>query len=153
MGSSARRGAALLLGIAVGCAVSAPVATVLAPLDPKLDRVVYVTTNRSREDVVASLRRGGFAVVSDARDTSVVVAVQLGSVRDHDPRCGTLQNVTYTVYQGGVRTSVIRGRGWTGASCEPTIFAQMNAVLFRLFGPGSAPPGEEGAPPPPGPHP
>jgi len=145
-----------MLGVAIGCAnARTPLATVLAPLDPKLDRVVYVTTNRAREDIVASLKRAGFAVASDARDTSVVVAVQLGNVRDHDPTCGTLQNVTYTIFQSGVRTSVIRGRGWTGASCEPTIFAQMNVVLFHLFGPGSAPPEQElgGPPSPPGPHP
>lgn len=138
--------ALLLAGAASACTnLAPPRARVLAPLDPELDRVVYVTTNHSREDVVAWLKKAGFRVASDARDTSVVVEVSLGGIRADDPTCGTLRNVSYVVRQAGVRTAVIKGRGWTGASCERNVYAQMNLVLFRLFGPGSEPYDEAGA--------
>jgi hypothetical protein len=137
----------LCLAAATACAnVQAPRAKVLAPLDPRLDRVVYVTTSRAREDIVASLKKAGFHVAADARETSVVVAVRLGGIRGRDPECGTLQNVSYHVSQGGVLTAVIKGRGWTSANCEPNVYAQMNLVLGHLFGPGSAPLEEAGAP-------
>jgi len=129
--------ALLLLVAAGGCAnVVAPRVQVLAPLDPKLPRVVYVTTNLAREDVVGALKQAGFAVASDARETSIVLEVKLGSVRSRTDSCGTLRNVVYGLRQGGVLVAVIKGRGWTGASCTPNVYVEMNAVLDRLFGPG-----------------
>ena len=135
--SRGRWGALLLVALAVACAnIKPPVAKVLSPIDPNLERVVYVTTRRSREDVVAAFKRAGFRVASDARETSIVVEVSHGGVRNQDARCGTLQNVSYTVLQGGVRVAIIKGRGWTSPSCDPNIYAQMNLVLAHLFGQG-----------------
>ncbi|HZO09157.1 MAG TPA: hypothetical protein VFC77_07255 [Myxococcota bacterium] len=151
--SVAKAGALLVAFVAAAaCAdIRPPRAKVLAPLDPRLDRVVYVTTTRARETIVASLKQAGFRVAADARETSVVVAVKLGGVRARDPKCGTLQNVSYDVFQGGVRTAVIKGRGWTGANCEPNVYDQMNLVLAHLFGPGSGPLEAAGAPEAPAP--
>ena len=133
----ARAGALLLVAAAIACAnTQPPVAKVLAPLDPDLERVVFVSTTRSREDVVAAFKRSGFRVATDARETSIVVEVRHGGVRNRDARCGTLQNVSYVVLQGGVRTAIIKGRGWTSPSCDPSIYAQMNLVLAHLFGQG-----------------
>jgi hypothetical protein len=152
MGASRWRCGALLLVVAAGACANhaAPRAKVLAPLDPSLDRVVYVTTNRAREDVVAALKQAGFRVAADARETSIVVEVKLGGIRSRTPSCGTLRNVSYGVRQGGVLIAVIRGRGWTGASCTPNIYTEMNVVLSHLFGPGSALPDEEAELPHPG---
>src|SRR5215470_2995213 len=133
----ATAGGLLLVAAAVACAnIKPPVAKVLSPLDPDLERVVFVTTSRSREDVVAAFKRSGFRVASDARETSIEVQVRHGGVRSSDARCGTLQNVSYVVLQGGVRVAIIKGRGWTSPSCEPNIYAQMNLVLAHLFGQG-----------------
>src|SRR5262245_48281807 len=127
--SRAWAGALFLVATAIACAnVQPPVAKVLAPLDPDLDRVVFVPTTRYREDVVAAFKRSGFRVATDARETSIVVEVRHGGVRNRDDRCGTLQNVSYVVLQGGVRAAIIKGRGWTSANCE-NIYAQMNLVL------------------------
>ena len=135
--SRARAGALLLVAAAIACAnVRPPLAKVLAPLDPDLERVVFVSTTRSREDVVAAFKRSGFRVATDARETSIVVEVRHGGVRTRDERCGTLQNVSYTVLQGGVRAAIIKGRGWTSPNCDPNIYAQMNLVLAHLFGQG-----------------
>jgi hypothetical protein len=130
-------GAMLLVAAAIACAnVRPPVAKVLAPLDRDLERVVFVSTTRSREDVVAAFKRSGFRVATDARETSIVVEVRHGGVRNRDDHCGTLQNVSYVVIQGGVRAAIIKGRGWTSPSCDPNIYAQMNLVLAHLFGQG-----------------
>jgi hypothetical protein len=152
MGRSRWRGPALLLLVAAGaCAnVQAPRTKVLAPLDPSLDRVLYVTTDRAREDVLAALKQAGFTIATDARQTSIMLEVRLGGVRDRSPRCGKLRNVSYGLRQGGILIAVIKGRGWTGASCRPNVFDQMNGTLAQLFGPGSAPAGGEGAEPRPG---
>jgi len=143
-------GARLLLVAACACAnVVAPQLKVLAPLDPSLDRVLYVTSSGAREDIVASLKQAGFTIAADARETSIVLDVKLGSVRSRSDRCGTLRNVSYGLRQGGVLIAMIRGRGWTGASCTPNLYTEMNLALAHLFGPGSAPAGEGRAPPPP----
>ena len=145
-----RGGARLLLVAACACAnVVAPQLKVLAPLDPSLDRVLYVTSSGAREDIVASLKQAGFTIAADARETSIVLDVKLGSVRSRSDRCGTLRNVSYGLRQGGVLIAMIRGRGWTGASCTPNLYTEMNLALAQLFGPGSAPAGERRAPPPP----
>jgi hypothetical protein len=126
------RGLLLLLVLASACtSVVPPRARVLAPLDPGLGRVLYVTTTDARENVLADLKQAGFQVASDARETPLVLVVKLGNVRSRR-KCGSLRNVVYELRQVGVLVAVIKGRGWTGA-CDPSILRDMNAVLARLF--------------------
>jgi hypothetical protein len=137
---AARSALPLLLFAAAACANVVPPSTrVLAPLAPDLPRVLYATTNAAREDVVGALEQAGFAVASDARETSIVLEVRIGTARTRSDECGALRNMVYTVYQGGVRVAVIKGRGFTGASCHPNVHEEMNAALDRYFGPGRAP--------------
>jgi len=122
----------LLLVAAVACTTPvAPVTRVLGPLDPGLERLLYVTTNAELENVVADLRLAGFETTADARRTPLVLLVKLGKARSTNS-CGSLRNVVYQLRQGGVVVAVIKGRGWIG-SCHPSILGGMNAALAHLF--------------------
>ena len=124
--------ALLLLVAALGCtSFVAPSTRVLGPLDPGLERLLYVTTNRERENVIADLKLAGFETTADARETPLVLVVNLGSTRGTSS-CGTLRNVTYHLRQAGVVIAVIKGRGWIG-SCNPSILRDMNAALAHIF--------------------
>ena len=128
----AKPAALLLLVAALGCtSLVAPSTRVLGPLDPGLERLLYVTTNRERENVIADLNLAGFETTADARETPLVLVVNLGSTRGTSP-CGTLHNVTYHLRQAGVVIAVIKGRGWIG-SCNPSILRDMNAALAHIF--------------------
>lgn len=127
-----RAGALLLLAGLVACTTYvAPTTRVLGLIDPDLDRLLYVTTNAERENVIADLELAGFATTIDARATPLVLVVKLGSVRQ-SKSCGALRNVIYQLRHGGVVVAVIKGRGWTG-SCDPSILRDMNAALAHLF--------------------
>ena len=124
--------ALLLLVAAVACTTPvAPSTRVLGPLDPDLPRLLYVTTNLARENVVADLKLAGFAATSDARETPLVLVVKLGRARATQA-CGSLRNVVYQLREAGVVVAVIKGRGWIG-SCNPSILGGMNAALAHLF--------------------
>jgi hypothetical protein len=126
------RGLLLLLAGAVACTTAVPPRTqVLGLLDPDLDRLLYVTTNAERENVIADLELAGFATTIDARETPLVLVVKLGSPR-RSKTCGSLRNVIYQLRNAGVVAAVIKGRGWTG-SCDPSILREMNAALAHLF--------------------
>jgi hypothetical protein len=124
--------AALLLAGATACtSLVSPTTRVFAPLDPGLERILYVTTNAQREAVLAELKLAGFASTSDTSETPLVLVVRLGSARQTSS-CGSLRNVSYALRQSGVIVAAIKGRGWVG-SCSPSILRDMNAVLAHLF--------------------
>ena len=122
----------LLLAAALGCTTPVPPSTrVLGPLDPGLERVLYVTTNRERENVIADLKLAGFEATTDASATPLVLVVSLGSTRATSS-CGEVRNVSYHLRQAGVVIAIIKGRGWIG-SCNPSILRDMNAALAHIF--------------------
>jgi len=122
----------LLLACAVACTSLVPPSTrVLGLLDRNLERVLYVTTNAERENVIADLEFAGFRTTTNAQETPLVLIVRLGNVRGTQS-CGSLRNVSYQLYQAGFVVAVIKGRGWTG-SCNPSILRDMNAALAHLF--------------------
>lgn len=124
--------ALFLMAAALGCTTPvAPHTRVLGPLDPGLERMLYVTTNKERENVIADLKLAGFEATADASATPLVLVVSLGSTRGTSS-CGTLHNVTYHLRQAGVVIAIIKGRGWIG-SCNPTILRDMNAALAHIF--------------------
>lgn len=123
---------ALLLPAVACSSIVPPQTQVLAPVDPSIPRLLYVTTNGQREALLSALQASGFSITSDARETTLVLVVRFGGVRTNRP-CGTLRNVIYDLRQRGARIAVIKARGWTG-SCSPNILREMGAELARLFG-------------------
>lgn len=121
----------LLAGAAACTSLVAPIPRVFAPLDPGLERILYVSTGVQREAILAELKLAGFASTSDTSETPLVLVVRLGRARQANS-CGSLRNVAYELRQAGVSVAVIKGRGWVG-SCSPSILRDMNAVLAHLF--------------------
>lgn len=130
-----RSGPVLLLALAasLSCAsIEPPRMQVFGPIDAELEPVVYVTTNRDREVVLAELTAAGFRPTSDLREAPLVLEVKLGRSRGSRD-CGSIRNVFYDLrHAGGVRIAVVKARGWTG-QCRPTILSEVSAELASLF--------------------
>jgi len=123
---------AVALALGFGCSSIVPPETrVVAPIDSSMPATLYVVTNDEGETLFASLRRAGFTLVRDPRESNAALNVRFGSWRARRS-CGQVRNVVYDLRLNGVRVAVIKGRGWTG-SCSPNILGAMSSELARLF--------------------
>ena len=126
-------GALLALGATLACSsIEPPRMRVFGPIDASLEPVLYVTTNRDREAVLAELTAAGFRPTSDLREAPLVLEVKLGRSRGSS-ECGSIRNVLYDLrHAGGVRIATVKARGWTG-ECRPSILSEASAELASLF--------------------
>ncbi len=116
------------LVLQVACSTTVPATVTRMPPFP-LDKEggVWLIAQRQRPAIVASLEEAGIRLAENFRDTEYSLEVQVGSSRGSS-KCGSTNNVSYSLNSGGRRVMTIKGRGATG-SCKPGIFDDMSRKL------------------------
>jgi hypothetical protein len=143
-----RRRSALAL-VLFGCAscwtpVPAEV-RLFAPVDRSRPPVVYVTANKQRGAVEASLSRAGFALTETGSEATLFLVASLGSVRREGEECGAIRNVKYVLQQYGTVLASGNVRGPTGDCADNALDQLARELAESVLGlpaqaSGSAPP-------------
>jgi hypothetical protein len=116
------------MALLMGCTTPVPPTVTQPPLEPlSADAEIFVVAVRQNEQVKQSLRDAGFRLGDRSSGDGYRLVVKVGRGRGNQG-CGSINNVSYSLYQGSTRMMVMKGRGPTGA-CKPSIFDDMSREL------------------------
>ncbi|MDJ0846880.1 MAG: hypothetical protein QNK04_00725 [Myxococcota bacterium] len=121
---------AAALAVLSACASTVPARVTWGPsMRVTEGRVVSLGASDQRARVERSLGDAGIAV-SDS-SAPYQLRVDIGNSR-RSKGCGSVNNVRYILYKGGVRILAIKARGPTG-ECQPNTFDDMSRLLATYF--------------------